>query len=97
MSQTRRLVRHRVHVGFKEEGGDFEGLPRKRRPERVSGFWLPPPWQAAAGFNAVLFEILVKSLRGLAAIALAQPTRVAMFVPAQHFESNEASEALSLQ
>ena len=39
----------------------------------MSGFWLPPPWQAAAGFGVPIFQVVVKADNLISAVAQAPP------------------------
>lgn len=58
----------------------------------MSGFWFPPPWQAAAGFGGFSFEVLIHGLDLLPAVAAAQPAGIAMGVAGDEVEDGQQAE-----
>jgi len=58
----------------------------------VSGFWLPPPWQAAAGLGGSSLEVLIHGLDLLPAVAAAQPAGIAMGVAGDEVEDGQQAE-----
>lgn len=59
----------------------------------MSGFRFPPPWQAAAGFGGLSFEVLIHGLDLLPAVAAAQPAGVAMGVAGDEARHHKATKA----
>ena len=58
----------------------------------MSGFWLPPPWQAAAGFGGSSLEVLIHGLDLLPAVAAAQPAGIAMGVAGDEVENSQQAK-----
>lgn len=58
----------------------------------MSGFWLPPPWQAAAGFGGFSLEVLIHGLDLLPAVASAHPAGVAMGVAGDEVKDGQQAE-----
>lgn len=59
---------------------------------RVSGFWFPPPWQAAAGLGGSSLEVLIHGLDLLPAVAAAHPAGVAMGVAGDEVKDGQQAE-----
>lgn len=62
---------------------------------RVSDFWFPPPWQAAAGFGGPSLEVLIHGLDLLPAVAAAHPAGVAMGVAGDKVEDGQQAKTLA--
>ena len=54
-------------------------------------------WQAAAGFDVLLLEVLVVNLRLIPAVTAAKPPAVSVLVPADHGQDYELAEAFALE